>query len=108
MTRETATGSRRDILHTAARLFQQRGYDATSMNDISAALKLSKGGLYHHFSSKNEILFHIMNHAMDLTAQRVLAPVPKLSDPEPRLPALIRFHSTLVRRPPGRDITVSR
>src|SRR5438552_8898301 len=83
---------RQEILRTAARLFQQQGYDATSMNDISAALKLSKGGLYHHFRSKNEILFHIMNHAMDLTEERVLAPVRKLSDPEQRLRALIRLH----------------
>ena len=35
------------------------GYDATSMNDVAAALKLSKGGLYHHFQSKDEILFEI-------------------------------------------------
>ena len=43
---------RQEILRTAARLFQQQGYDATSMNDVAAALKLSKGGLYHHFQSK--------------------------------------------------------
>ena len=58
MTRDTAVDSRQEILHTAGRLFQQQGYDATSMNDIAAALKLSKGGLYHHFQSKDEILFH--------------------------------------------------
>ena len=58
---------RQEILRTAARLFQQQGYDATSMNDVAAALKLSKGGLYHHFQSKDEILFHIMSHAMDIT-----------------------------------------
>src|SRR5271157_3870595 len=47
---------RQEILRAAARLFQQQGYDATSMNDVAAALKLSKGGLYHHFQSKDEIL----------------------------------------------------
>src|ERR1700679_3200246 len=63
---------RQEILRTAARLFQQQGYDATSMNDVAAALKLSKGGLYHHFQSKDEILFHIMSHAMDITEGRVI------------------------------------
>src|ERR1700722_10516774 len=63
MARETLLGSRQEILRTAGRLFQQHGYDATSMNDVAAALKLSKGGLYHHFQSKDEILFEIMNHA---------------------------------------------
>jgi len=67
MTREATLDSRQEILRTAARLFQQRGYHATSMNDVASALKLSKGGLYHHFQSKDEILFNLMDHAMDIT-----------------------------------------
>ena len=57
MPRETTTDPRQEILRTSARLFQQQGYDGTSMNDVASALKLSKGGLYHHFQSKDEILF---------------------------------------------------
>src|SRR5436853_7468470 len=106
MTRETATGSRRDILHTAARLFQQRGYDATSMNDVAAALKLSKGGLYHHFQSKDEILFNLMDHAMDITQQRVIDPVRGIADPEQRLRMLIRLHIEVVLSVRDREITV--
>src|SRR3954468_2596685 len=103
MARETLIDSRQEILRTAARLFQQRGYDATSMNDVAAALRLSKGGLYHHFQSKDEILFEIMNHAMDLTQERVLAPVRNINDAEERLPALIRphIHGGLGHRGPG-------
>jgi AcrR family transcriptional regulator len=106
MPRELLTDSRQEILRTSARLFRERGYDATSMNDISAALKLSKGGLYHHFRSKDEILFHIMNHAMDITEERVLAPVRRVSDAEERLRALIRLHIQLVLRARDREITV--
>jgi len=106
MPRETFVDSRQEILRTAARLFQQRGYDATSMNDVAAALKLSKGGLYHHFQSKDEILFEIMNHAMEITQERVLAPVRSISDPEERLRALIRLHIEVVLSPRDREITV--
>jgi TetR/AcrR family transcriptional regulator, cholesterol catabolism regulator len=106
MTREAAIDSRQEILRTAARLFQQRGYDATSMNDVAAALKLSKGGLYHHFQSKDEILFEIMNHAMDITQERVLNPVRGIADPEERLRALIRLHIEVVLSPRDREITV--
>ncbi|HTW59337.1 MAG TPA: TetR/AcrR family transcriptional regulator [Terriglobales bacterium] len=106
MTRETSVDSRQEILRTAARLFQQRGYDATSMNDVAAALKLSKGGLYHHFQSKDEILFEIMNHAMDITQERVLAPVRNIADPESRLRTLIRLHIEVVLSPRDREITV--
>jgi TetR/AcrR family transcriptional regulator, cholesterol catabolism regulator len=106
MTRETVVDSRQEILRTAARLFQQRGYDATSMNDVAAALKLSKGGLYHHFQSKDEILFEIMNHAMEITQERVLNPVRSIADPEERLRALIRLHIEVVLSPRDREITV--
>ena len=98
--------SRQEILRTAARLFQKRGYDATSMNDIAAALKLSKGGLYHHFQSKDEILYEIMNHAMEITEERVLNPVRGIADPEERLRALIRLHIEVVLSPRDREITV--
>src|ERR1700741_4554495 len=97
--REGTLGSRQEILRTAARLFQQRGYDATSMNDVAAALKLSKGGLYHHFQSKEEILFEIMNHAMENTEDRVLPPVLGIADPEARLRALNRLHIEVVLSP---------
>jgi AcrR family transcriptional regulator len=106
MARETVIDSRQEILRTAARLFQQRGYDATSMNDVAAALRLSKGGLYHHFQSKDEILFEIMNHAMQITEERVLAPVRGIPDPEDRLRALIRLHIGIVLSPADREITV--
>ena len=106
MARETLVDSRQEILRTAARLFQQRGYDATSMNDVAAALKLSKGGLYHHFQGKDEILFEIMNHAMEITEERVLAPVRSIPDPEDRLRSLIRRHMEVVLSPRDREITV--
>ena len=106
MPREALVDSRQEILRTAARLFQQRGYDATSMNDVAGALKLSKGGLYHHFQSKDEILFEIMNHAMEITEERVLGPVRGIADPEERLRALIRRHIEVVLSPQDREITV--
>ena len=106
MHRETLIEPRQEILRTAARLFQERGYDATSMNDVAAALKLSKGGLYHHFQSKDEILFHIMSHAMDITEERVINPVRRMDGAEERLRELIRLHIEVVLSEEDREITV--
>jgi TetR/AcrR family transcriptional regulator, cholesterol catabolism regulator len=106
MPRDAAADPKQEILRTSARLFQQRGYDATSMNDVAAALKLSKGGLYHHFQSKDEILFEIMNHAMEITQERVLNPLQSIPDPEERLRTLIRLHIEVVLSPRDREITV--
>jgi TetR/AcrR family transcriptional regulator, cholesterol catabolism regulator len=76
------------------------------MNDVASALKLSKGGLYHHFQSKDEILFNLMDHAMDLTQERVINPVRDISDAEGRLRALIRRHIEVVLSVRDREITV--
>ena len=97
---------RQEILRAAARLFQQQGYDATSMNDVAAALKLSKGGLYHHFQSKDEILYNIMSHAMDITEQRVINVARRIEGVEERLRTLIRLHIEVVLSPEDREITV--
>jgi len=107
MQREATIEPRQEILRAAARLFQQQGYDATSMNDVAAALKFSKGGLYHHFQSKDEILFHIMSHAMDITEDRVINVVRKADGgAEERLRKLIRLHIEVVLSPEDREITV--
>src|SRR5437667_11869328 len=106
MTREATLDSRQEILRTAARLFQQRVYHATSINDVASALKLSKGGLYHHFQSKDEILFNLMDHAMDITQERVINGVRDIADPEERLRMLIRRHIEVVLSVRDREITV--
>ncbi len=106
MTHETVTDSRQEILRAAARLFHKKGFDATSMSDVAAALKLSKGGLYHHFRGKDEILFNLMEHAMEITQERVIHPVLGITNPEERLRALIRRHVELVLSPRDREITV--
>ena len=43
------------ILDAATHLFVKKGYDATSLQDIINETNLSKGAIYHHFSSKEEI-----------------------------------------------------
>ncbi len=106
MPRDAALHSRQEILRASARLFQKQGYDATSMNDVAAALKLSKGGLYHHFQSKDEILFNLMNHAMDITQERVIDGVRDIVNPEERLRMLIRRHMEVVLSVRDREITV--
>ncbi len=44
------------ILNTSAKLFVENGYEKTTIQDILDALKMSKGAIYHHFKSKEEIL----------------------------------------------------
>ena len=57
--------TREDILEAAAKIFSQKGFEATSMQDIAEAVKLQKGSLYHHFSSKQAILSAVLERAID-------------------------------------------
>src|SRR4030043_2482277 len=50
----------------ASKLFDEKGYLETSLRDISNAAKLSKGGIYHYFANKHEILYFILDNYMDL------------------------------------------
>jgi len=106
MNRDLVVDSRKEILRTAARLFHELGFNATSMNDVAAALKLSKGGLYHHFESKDEILFSLMEHALNITEERVIKPVRGIRDPEDALRTLIRLHIEVIVSVRDREITV--
>jgi AcrR family transcriptional regulator len=64
------------VLDEAARLFHERGYMGTSMDDIADAVGLTKGTLYHHFPSKAVILGEIYEEAVEF----VLANTPSLDD----------------------------
>ncbi len=56
MTQQRGEETRSRILDAAGELFAQRGYDATSVSDICERAGVTKGGFYHHFSSK-EVIF---------------------------------------------------
>jgi AcrR family transcriptional regulator len=63
--------TREGILEAAARIFSEKGFHATSMQDIAKAVQLQKASLYHHFSSKQEILVEILDEALDLINNRL-------------------------------------
>jgi AcrR family transcriptional regulator len=48
------------ILHQAMRIFLEKGYHGTSIDDITRAAKLTKGALYWHFRSKEDLLKRIV------------------------------------------------
>src|SRR6202012_158722 len=53
------------LLAVAAKLFNERGYDGTSMEDLSRRLGITKSAIYHHVPSKPELLRLALNRALD-------------------------------------------
>ncbi len=79
------TGTRERIVAAAVSLFAERGYDATSVNQVVARAGVAKGALYHHFESKDDLLYEVYRELVDrqlagLTAilERGLAPATAL------------------------------
>jgi AcrR family transcriptional regulator len=61
MTRNKAKDLRvEEIVHAAVEEFLDKGYEKASMEGIALRSGLSKGGLYHHFGSKDEILIYVV------------------------------------------------
>lgn len=69
MARDTKTR----IVDAALELFAQNGYLGTSMSDIAKQLSITKGALYKHFASKQEILDQIIQKMNDLDLERAQA-----------------------------------
>ena len=61
---------KQQVLLTAKRIFVEKGFTATSVQDILDESKISKGTFYNYFSSKNECLMAILEHGRDETTIR--------------------------------------
>ena len=96
----------RAILETAARLICERGYEGTSMQEIAAACRMTKAGLYHHVQNKEQLLFAIMNYGMDLFEEQVLTRVQDIVDPVERLRACMRRNILLVTRGWSKEVII--
>jgi len=85
-------GKMTSIAKAAAKLFHENGYLETSMDDISIAAKLSKGGIYHYFSSKNEILYFISTNFMALLLKDLEQELGKIEDNLSKIQFIISRH----------------
>lgn len=56
---------RREVIDTAAELFAERGYDGTSMSELTAATGLAAGGLYHYIEGKDDLLIAICDELLE-------------------------------------------
>jgi TetR/AcrR family transcriptional regulator, cholesterol catabolism regulator len=65
--------TREDILEAAAQVFREKGFHGASMQDIARAVHLQKPSLYHHVSSKQEILLALLDRALELLLERISA-----------------------------------
>jgi AcrR family transcriptional regulator len=63
--------TRERILEAAERLFAEKGFHETAMDEIVRASKVSKGGVYFHFPSKEELFFALLDKLADVLQREV-------------------------------------
>jgi AcrR family transcriptional regulator len=96
---------RNRVFEVAAEVFHRKGYDNTSMSDVATAAGLTKAGLYHHISSKESLLYTVLDYGLDLTQAYVLEPLEEISDPLDRLKTMIDLHLRLVLQERNLEVT---
>lgn len=80
------------ILKEAARLFREKGYIASNLRELAKRAGIQGGSIYHHFSSKQDILFQLMDNTMTDMVTSLSAVLAGTDDPEEKLRRLLRFH----------------
>src|SRR4029453_2180370 len=102
---EASQFTRNRVFEVAAEVFHRKGYDNTSMSDVASAARLTKAGLYHHVSSKESLLYTVLDSGLDLTESYVVKPLERIADPLARLKTMIDLHLPLVLEERNLEVT---
>ncbi|HEU5007037.1 MAG TPA: TetR/AcrR family transcriptional regulator [Jatrophihabitantaceae bacterium] len=77
------------LVGVATELFAAQGYEATSVQQIVQAAGATKGGFYHHFASKDELLFEVYHRVLAEQTRRLEEIASGPGDPAQRLTAVV-------------------
>jgi TetR/AcrR family transcriptional regulator, cholesterol catabolism regulator len=86
------------LMHAAVATFSEKGFDATSVQDIATRAGVAKGLLYHYFSSKDDILRRVMHRVLDDLLGALVRALDEERDPVEQLYACIDAMADLVGR----------
>jgi AcrR family transcriptional regulator len=92
--------TREALLSRCLRLFAERGFSSTSVDDIATAAGVTKGAMYWHFTSKDEIFLTILDRIREQWTAVVHVRVSALSSPEAQLGELFDAYAELFRQSP--------
>jgi TetR/AcrR family transcriptional regulator, cholesterol catabolism regulator len=85
-----------EIVQAATKIFREKGYHGTSMQDIADAVGLLKGSLYHHISSKQELLNVICSTSIEVAIEPLENIAASNLPPEAKLEQALRNHVRII------------
>ncbi|GAC1373797.1 MAG: hypothetical protein NVSMB4_00750 [Acidimicrobiales bacterium] len=92
---------RAEIVETAARIFQARGYEAGSLDDVASELGLRKASLYYYVRSKAELLYLVFDQAISRALENIENLLISTDSPRERLERVIRHQILIVAADPS-------
>jgi AcrR family transcriptional regulator len=97
---------REEIVKTAARLFQRRGYTGTTVRDLAKEVGITSGSIFHHFGSKEEVLLVVSAEGIRRADECIAAFAEDASTPREYVEAMIRGHLTALLDDDSETISV--
>ena len=90
--------TKRKIFETSMKLFAEKGYDATSIEEITATVGVAKGTLYYHFSSKEEIFNFLIEEGIKLLQNSIDIKTEKLDNYIDKIKAIVLIEIKIVNK----------
>jgi TetR/AcrR family transcriptional repressor of nem operon len=91
--------TRQGIVAEAAQVFSKNGFAGTSLSDLMEATQLTKGGIYNHFGSKEQLALESFDYAADLMRQRLTEILKTVRHSGERLIAVIEVFRSIIEQP---------
>ena len=92
--------TRQHIIAKSAELFNQRGYAASSLSDITELTGIKRGGLYRYFESKDEIAVEAYQYAGSIVNRKINEALDRESTAMGKLLVFLRVYENVVESPP--------
>lgn len=92
--------TRKMILARAAPVFNQQGYVGSSLTDLMRATGLEKGGIYNHFSNKEQLALEAFEYSLSLLEQSMRQALQEKKHALDRLLALLKYFQGIIEDPP--------
>ncbi len=90
--------TKRKIFETSMKLFAEKGYEATSIEEITATVGVAKGTLYYHFSSKEEIFNFLIEEGIKLLQNSIDIKTAKRSNYIDKIKAIVLIQIKIVAK----------
>ncbi len=95
------------VAEAALNLFLEHGYDATPMSLIAKHTGFTKAGVYHHFESKEDLLYFVHKSRIDRLLLPMIARAETETDPEKRLRTFLGDYALLLTQEPALRVLIN-